>query len=219
MKIIIAGGHGQIARHLGRLLAARGDDVVGLVRNSDHVADLKADGAHAVVLDLEKAGAAELAAVIAGADAVVFAAGAGPGSGAARKLTVDRDAAILLADAAERAGVRRYVMISSMGADTGGQGQADAVFGAYLDAKKAAEDDLAARDLDWTIVRPGVLTNGAGTGRVTLAPRVDRGEVPREDVAVVLAAILDEPASARRIVGLVAGETPVTDAVRGITGS
>ncbi|SDL95345.1 cytosine deaminase [Franzmannia pantelleriensis] len=214
MKVVIAGGHGQIAQHVERLLAARGDEAVGLVRNSSHIADIEASGATAVLLDLERASVNELAEVIRGADAVIFAAGAGPGSGAARKLTVDRDAGILLADAAVQAQVPRYVMISGKGADKGGQGEADEVFGIYLDAKKAADDDLISRELDWTIVRPGVLTNEVGTGRVTLAPQVEWGKVAREDVAAVIIEILDKPESAGWIVELVAGETPVTEAVR-----
>ena len=186
------------------------------MRNPDHRADLEANGAEAVVLDLEQAGVEEVAAVVEGADAVVFAAGAGPGSGAARKRTVDLGAAELLADAAERAGVRRYVMVSSMGADTGGTGQGDEVFNAYLDAKKAADDDLMRRDLDWTVVRPGRLTDEAGTGRVRIAARTGRGEVPREDVAAVIAAVLDDPATAGQVFELIGGDEPVAEALAGL---
>lgn len=214
MKIVIAGGHGQIAQHIERLLVARGDEAVGLVRNPNHIADIESNGATAVLLDLERASLNELAEMLRGADAVVFAAGAGPGSGAARKLTVDRDAAILLADAAVQTQVPRYVMISGKGADKGGQGEADEVFSIYLDAKKAADDDLMSREMDWTIVRPGVLTNGVGTGRVTLASQVEWGEVSREDVAAVIISILDKPESAGWVVELVAGEMPITEAVR-----
>jgi nucleoside-diphosphate-sugar epimerase len=119
VRVVIAGGHGQVARHLEALLAARGDEAVGIIRNPDHAADLERIGAEAVVLDLEHAAVADVEQVVSGADAVVFAAGGGPGSGKERKLTVDRDAAILLADAAVAAGVRRYVMVSSMGAGAG----------------------------------------------------------------------------------------------------
>ena len=156
MRVVIAGGHGQIALLLGKVLAERGDTPVGIVRNPDHVPDLEKAGAEAVVLDLESADVAEVAEVLDGADAVVFAAGGGPNSGAARKETVDKGAAVLLADAAERAGVRRYVMVSSMGTDKADP-DSDDVFQVYLRAKKAADEDLAARDLDWTIVRPGRL--------------------------------------------------------------
>lgn len=212
MKVVIAGGHGQIAQHIERRLAKRGDEAVGLVRNPDHVGELEAIGASALVLDLESATAAELAEHLTGADAVVFAAGAGPGSGAARKDTVDRGAAVLLADAAEQAGVRRYVMISSRGAATGGQG-GDDVFSAYLDAKKAADDDLMARDLDWTIIRPGGLTDDPATGRVRLSDDPGSGEVPRDDVAGVVVAVLDTPGTAGVVTELVAGDTEITEAV------
>jgi nucleoside-diphosphate-sugar epimerase len=149
MRIVLAGAHGQVARRLGRLLSARGDTVVGIVRNPGHRDDVTSDGVQAAVLDLEAATVEQVSEVLAGADAVVFAAGAGPGSGAARKDTVDRGAAVLLADAAERAGVRRYLLVSSMGVEAaadGGRPQGlDDVFLAYLQAKLAAERDLLAR--------------------------------------------------------------------------
>src|SRR5690625_4647053 len=136
MRVVIAGGHGQIALILERLLSERGDTVLGVIRNPDQAAELEAAGEEAVVLDLEEASVEELARHLVGADAVVFAAGAGPGSGIERKWTVDRDAAILLADAAEAAGVRRYLMISSMGADPNAEGEGmEPVFVAYLRAK------------------------------------------------------------------------------------
>jgi uncharacterized protein YbjT (DUF2867 family) len=144
----------------------------------------------------------------------VFAAGAGPGSGAARKDTVDRGAAVLLADAAQLAGARRYLLVSSMGAGAEPPAGTDDVFAAYLRAKTAAEDELRGRDLDWTILRPGGLTDDAGTGRVRLEPQVPRGQVPRDDVAAVLAALLAEPATAGRVLELVSGDVPVPDAVR-----
>src|SRR4051794_20045713 len=117
MRVVIAGGHGRIALHLERMLTARGDTAVGVVRNPAHVSDLTRIRAEAVVLDLENTTVDQVADVVTGADAVVFSAGAGPGSGAGRKLTVDRDAAILMADAAAATGVRRYVMVSAYGAD------------------------------------------------------------------------------------------------------
>ncbi|GAA4999243.1 NAD(P)H-binding protein [Kitasatospora paranensis] len=218
MRIVIAGGHGQIALHLEQLLADRGDRPVGLIRRAEHAEDLRRRGAEPVEFDLEAGTAEALAAVLAGADAVVFAAGAGPGSGAARKDTVDRGAAVLLADAAELAGVRRYVMISAMGADASAADGADPVFGAYLRAKGAADDDLRARaGLDWTVLRPGRLTDDPATGLVRLAERTGRGAVPRADVAGVLAALLAEPAPAvRRTLDLVSGEQPVAEAVAGL---
>ncbi|KWX01392.1 NAD-dependent epimerase/dehydratase [Carbonactinospora thermoautotrophica] len=217
MRVVIAGGHGQVALRLERLLAARGDEVAGLIRNPDHAGDLRAAGAEPVVCDLEAASVEEVAGHVSGADAVVFAAGAGPGSGAARKETVDRAAAVLLADAAERAGVRRYLMVSSMGADAPPPEGTDEVFAAYLRAKAAADADLRRRDLDWTILRPGWLTNDPGTGRVRLAPKVEPGAVPRDDVAATLMALLDTPASAGLVLELVAGDTPIAEAVAAVT--
>jgi nucleoside-diphosphate-sugar epimerase len=217
VRIVLAGAHGQVARRLGRLLAARGDTVVGIIRNPAHEADVRDDGVEPVALDLESASVDDVAAVVDGGDAVVFAAGAGPGSGAARKDTVDRAAAVLLADAAERAGVRRYLLVSSMGVDSvadGGRPEGlDDVFAAYLRAKLAAEQDVLARPgLRTTVLRPGGLTDEPGTGRVTLDRHVDRGHVPRDDVAAVLAALLDADRDGA-VLELVSGPTPIADAV------
>jgi uncharacterized protein YbjT (DUF2867 family) len=218
MRIVIAGAHGKIARRLGRLLTSRGDTVVGIVRNPDHASDLREDGVEPAVLDLESASVDQVAGVLAGADAVVFAAGAGPGSGVARKDTVDRGAAVLLADAAERAGVGTYLLVSSVGVESVAGGAApagmDDVFVAYLRAKLAAEQDLLARSgLVPVVLRPGSLTDDPGTGRVTLAPSVDRGEVPRDDVAAVLVAFLDARPAEPVVAELVGGGTPVAEAV------
>lgn len=222
MKIAIAGAHGQIGLRLGRLLSARGDSVVGLVRNPDHVADLAEAGVEGVVLDLEEPVMDELAEAIEECDAVVFAAGAGPGSGAARKDTVDRGAAVLLAVSAGLSGISRYLLVSSIGVDSvrGGATPSgvDEVFLAYLRAKLAAEEALLKEKLDLTILRPGGLTNDAGTGRVTLAPGVDRGQVTRDDVAAVLVALLDEPRTAGLTLGLIGGDTPITEAVGAVCG-
>ncbi|HEX2312501.1 MAG TPA: SDR family oxidoreductase [Thermomonospora sp.] len=219
MDVVIAGGHGKIALRLARTLTARGDGVTALIRNPDHADDVRATGARPVVLDLERATADEVAGVLEGADAAVFAAGAGPGSGVARKDTVDRAASVLLADAAERAGVRRFVQISSMGAGQPPRPGTDEVWAAYVRAKGEAEDDLRARDLDWVILRPGRLTDDPGTGRVTLAePEVGRGDVTRDDVAAVIAALLHAPGVRRRTLELVGGPVPVAEAVAALGG-
>jgi len=213
MRVVIAGGHGKIALVLERLLFLRGDSVAGLIRNPEQTADLEAAGAEPVVIDLEKASLDAVAEHLRGADAVVFAAGAGPGSGAARKETVDRDAAILLADAAEAAGVDRYLMISAMAADPQATAD-DPVFEAYLRAKGVADDAIRARGaLSWTVVRPGMLTNDAGTGSVTAGESTGRGSITRKDVAAVLVAVLDEPRTAGQTFDLISGETPITEAV------
>ena len=220
MRVVIAGGHGKIAMILERLLAQRGDSVAGLIRNPAQSADLEAAGAEAVVVDLEHAGVEDVAVHLRGADAVVFAAGAGPGSGAARKETVDRAAAVLLADAALRAGVRRYVMVSAMGADRGAgpgtdKAASDPVFAAYLRAKAAADEEVLAREgLETTIVRPGHLTDESATGRVHIAATTGRGNVSRHDVAAVLVAVLDAPETAGRTLELIGGDTPLSEAVQ-----
>lgn len=219
MRVVIAGGHGKIALRLERLLAARGDDVLGLVRNPDHVPDVEGTGAKGHVIDLEAATVDSLSATVGGADAVVFAAGAGPGSGAARKDTVDRAAAVLLADAAVAGGVPRYLLVSSIGVDGPAQPERGEVFAAYLRAKKAAEVEVARRGLALTVLRPGSLTDEPGTGRVRLGrPPLGRGTVARDDVAATLVALLDAPGE--RVAGLVLdvlnGETPVAEAVDGV---
>jgi uncharacterized protein YbjT (DUF2867 family) len=217
MRVVIAGGHGKIALLLERLLAERGDEAAGLIRNPAHAADVQKTGAEVLVCDLEAASADDVAVSLSGADAVVFAAGAGPGSGVARKDSVDRAASALMADAAERSGVRRFVQVSSMGAGQPPRPGTDEVWAAYIAAKTAAEDDLRSRDLDWTILRPGRLTDAPATGRIRLAaPPVTRGTVPRADVAAVIAALLDEPGTRHQTLELVGGDTPVAAAVRSI---
>jgi nucleoside-diphosphate-sugar epimerase len=189
--IAIAGGHGKIALLLSRLLSSTGNDVRGIIRNPEQTSDLAAHGAASIVLDLESTDVETLAAELSGVDAVVFAAGAGPGSGTDRKLTVDRDAAVLLGNAAVAAGVRRYVLISSIGVSSPPPEGTDEVFRVYLDAKRAAEEGVRGLDLDWTIVRPGGLTDDGPAGTVTLTPKDTRGEIPRADVAAVIAAVLE----------------------------
>jgi nucleoside-diphosphate-sugar epimerase len=215
MRIVIAGGHGQIALRLERLLSARGDEVAGIIRKPEQAGDLLAAGAEPVVCDLESASVDDVAKHLEAADAAVFAAGAGPGSGAARKETVDHAATVLFADAAERAGVRRFLVVSSMGAAHEPPPGTDPVFAAYLRAKGAADDDIRARDtLDWTVLRPGRLTDDPATGLVNLAEHTGRDAVTRDDVAAVLAALLDEPRTAGRTLELLNGEVPVAEAVR-----
>ncbi|MGR8008960.1 SDR family oxidoreductase [Streptomyces hypolithicus] len=218
MRIVIAGGHGQIALRLERLLAARGYGVAGIIRDAAQSEDLRAAGAEPVVLDLESASVEQVAEVLEGADAVVFAAGAGPGSTTERKETVDRGAAMLMADAAERSGVRRFLVVSSMGADAAHAG--DEVFDLYLRAKGAADEAVRSRvGLGWTILRPGSLTNDAGTGLVHLGASTGRGAVARDDVAAVLAELLETPSTAGLTLELIGGSVPVTVAVKDVAGN
>lgn len=217
MRIAIAGAHGQIGLILGRRLSDGGDSVVGLIRKSEQQDDLRAAGVEPAVVDLESASVDEVAAALRGADAVVFAAGAGPGSGAGRKDSVDRAGAVLLADAAEAAGVGRYVLVSSMGVEqvrdgATPEGMEDA-FVTYLRAKLAAENDLRARPFAWTVLRPGALTDDAGTGLIRLAPSVPRGDVPRDDVAAVIVALLQAPATGGMVLELCSGHDAIETAV------
>ncbi len=212
MDVLVAGGHGQIARHLLRLLAEQGHHGRGLIRNPDHAADLEAIGAVAVLCDLEQD---DPRPHLGAADAVVFAAGAGPGSGPERKRTVDYGGAVKLIEAAEELGVRRYLMVSSMGA--GDPASASEAMRPYQQAKHDADEALAASGLDWTIVRPGGLTDAPGSGRVDLAPSLGRfGQIPREDVALVLLETLSAPNTIGATFELLAGETPARDAVRAL---
>lgn len=215
MRVVIAGAHGQIARHLARRLVADGHDVAGLVRNPDHLDDLSADGTDGIVLDLEEVETHELADVLSGADALVFAAGAGPNSGAPRKETVDYGAAVRCLSAMQVAGVPRYVMVSAMGTDD--PPQDDAVFSVYLRAKARADRAVMDSDRDWTVVRPGRLTDDEPTGDVALARHVERGEIPRADVAAVLAAVLADDTTAGHVFEVVGGDTPIPDALAALT--
>ncbi|MCB5178673.1 SDR family oxidoreductase [Streptomyces antimicrobicus] len=218
MRIVIAGGHGRIALRLERLLSARGYEVAGIIRDPAQGNDLREAGAEPVWCDLESASVEQVAAVLQGAQAAVFAAGAGPGSGAARKDTVDRGAAVLFADAAERARVHRFVMVSSMGADPRRPG--DEVFDAYLRAKGQADEYVRTRlGLEWTILRPGGLTDEPGTGLVRLEARTGRGTIPRDDVAAVVAELLETPATAGLTLELVSGSTPFPVAVKDVAGN
>ncbi|MFJ8084975.1 uncharacterized protein YbjT (DUF2867 family) [Streptomyces sp. SAI-170] len=218
MRIVIAGGHGQIALRLEKLLAARGYEVAGIIRKAEQGDDLREAGAEPVLLDLESAAVEEVAAHLQGADVAVFAAGAGPGSGPARKDTVDKGAAVLFADAAVRARVRRFLLVSSMGADPGHQG--DEVFDVYLRAKGEADAHVQGLNaLDWTVLRPGSLTDDAGTGLVRLEAHTGRGAVTRDDVAAVLAELIETPATAGLTLELVGGSVPVSVAVKSVAGN
>jgi nucleoside-diphosphate-sugar epimerase len=216
MIVAIAGAHGKIAMRLTKLLVTRGDRVVGLIRNPDHAADVQSQGATPVVCDLEQATVDEVAGAIRGADAAVFAAGAGPGSGAARKSTMDRDGAIKLLNAAEAEHVARFVIVSSVGAENPPSG--DDVFSVYLRAKAEADAAVQASDRDWTVVRPGGLTDDAGAGLVAIDTNPFRGRVARDDVAAVLARLLEDNRAARRLLYVNGGDVPIEQALEAVLG-
>jgi nucleoside-diphosphate-sugar epimerase len=211
MDIVIAGGHGKIALQLERMLADADHGVRGLIRNPEHEADLRAAGAEPVVADLEALDIDELTVLIGSADAIVFAAGAGPGSGPQRKWTLDYAGAVKLMEVGRRNGIGRYVIVSSMGADP--EAADDGGFGTYLRAKGQADKKLAESGLAFTVVRPGALTDEPGTGRVSAGPRQDRGQIPRADVAAALAVILVTSSTAGLTFDLVSGDTPIADAI------
>jgi uncharacterized protein YbjT (DUF2867 family) len=219
MRIIIAGGHGQIARHFGRLVSENGHEPVAMIRDPEQVPDVQEDGMEPAMIDLEATDVAEMTEIVRGADVVLFAAGGGPDGNAARKETVDKGAAIMLADAAEAAGVRRYVMISAMGTDKAeppaADGSDDDVYQVYLRAKQAADDDVRARDLDWTVVKPGRLTNDVPTGLVEVG-ELERGSVTRGDVAHVLAEVIESDNTIGKTFDLLNGDTSVKQAVKSL---
>jgi uncharacterized protein YbjT (DUF2867 family) len=212
MKVAIAGGHGKIALLLTRALADRGDEVRGIVRRAEHADDIRAAGGEPVLCDIEHEPVQALARAVTGSDAVVFAAGAGPGSGTERKWTVDYAGAVKLM----AGGVERYVMVSTVGADPDAPG--DDVFAVYLRAKGQADAELMASGLAYTIVRPGPLTDESGTGLVELGEEVERAAITRADTAAVLAATLHEPRLAGRTFVATGGAPPLAAALARLIG-
>jgi nucleoside-diphosphate-sugar epimerase len=211
MQVVIAGGHGEIALRLAALLRAHGDEVRSLIRNPEHEGDVREAGAQAVLCDLEAAGEEEMAECVGRADAVVFAAGAGPGSGPERKETVDFGGAVKLLAAARANGIARYVMVSAVGADASLEG--DDPMDVYRRAKGRADEEVAGSGLDYTIVRPVTLTDDPGAGLVALDGGRGDGSVPRDDVAAVVHAALHDRAAVGRAFDLASGETPIEEAV------
>lgn len=211
MDIVIAGGHGQIALKLAKLLSTEGHEVRALIRNPDHASDVEAAGAEALIADLETQSAFNLADEILDADAIVFAAGAGPGSGPERKWTVDYEGAAKLIDVAVANSIPRYVIVSSVGADPAAED--DGGFGTYLRAKGQADSDLTQSELDYTILRPGPLTDDPGTGEITIGAEIEPGPVTREDVAATIAAVLEEDATIGLTLDLRGGGLPVAEAI------
>lgn len=213
MRVAIVGGHGKVALQLHPLLVAAGHTPVALVRDEDYRPELEALGAEVGMLDIERADAPVFAHAFAGCDAVVFSAGGGPDGNVERKRTVDLEGSLKSIEGAREAGIRRFVQVSAINVDDPLPSGTGAVWRAYVEAKRDADAALRGSDLDWTIIRPGRLTDDPGTGRVALGPDVPRGDVPRADVAAVLAAVLDDDATIGRQWNLVSGDTPVAEAV------
>jgi uncharacterized protein YbjT (DUF2867 family) len=214
MDVLIVGGHGKVALRLERLLVGAGHTARGVIRNSDHAADLEAAGATPIVFDLERDEG--LAEHLSGADAAVFAAGAGPGSGPERKLTVDQDGAVKLIGACRETGVARYVMVSAIGAERPDRWSEE--MRPYYEAKRAADVAVRESGLQYTIVRPGGLTEDPGTGRIEVGtPLEDYGRISRDDVAAALLAVLETPATIGVSFDVIGGETPIAEAIASLT--
>ena len=213
-RIAVVGGHGNVARHLHPLLAAAGHTPVALVRREEYRAELEGRGAEVRLLDLEGQDAVAFAEAFEGCHAVVFAAGGGPDGNIERKRTVDLEGSLKSIEGARRAGISRFVQVSAIGVDTALPPDTDPVWRAYVEAKRDADAALRSSGLDWTIIRPGRLTDGPPTGLVALGPDVERGPVPRADVAAVLAAVIDTGGGIGAQWDLVSGETPIDEAVR-----
>ncbi|MDQ4058905.1 MAG: SDR family oxidoreductase [Actinomycetota bacterium] len=212
MEIVVVGAHGKIALLFERLASDAGHHVRGLARNPDHSSDIIAAGAEPVIADLE---ADDITESVGRADAVVFAAGAGPGSGPERKKTVDLGGALKLIDAAKSNGIARYLMVSSMSADSASQ--APGQIRPYYQAKGLADEALVASGLDYTIVRPGRLTDDPPTGKVEVALELGRrGQIPRADVAAVLLACLSDAGTVGRTFELLQGDKPIEQALESL---
>ena len=215
MNVLVVGGHGKVALRLLERLAKRGDVARGLIRDPAQADDLEAIGAYPVIDDLEADNEDGLAHAVEGSDAVVFAAGAGPGSGAARKRTVDLGGAVKLIHACKRTGVRRYVIVSAIGVDK--PGSYPAAMEAYYEAKREADEAVETAGLDHTIVRPGGLTDDPATGLIEVGMPLDHGgQVSRDDVAATIVEVLDQPHTIGLAFDLVGGSTSVAEAVAGL---
>lgn len=212
-RIAIVGGHGKIARLLIPQLVHAGHQPVALVRNPDYRDELEGLGAEVGILDIEQDSVDQFAAAFEGADAVVFAAGGGPDGNIERKKTVDLGGSVKSIAAATTSGVRRFVQISAIGVDNPLGHDVDDTWVAYVNAKRDADVALRDSTLDWTILRPGGLTDDEPTGRIELAETVDRALIPRADVAALIVATLDEPATIGHQWEVVSGSTPISEAV------
>jgi uncharacterized protein YbjT (DUF2867 family) len=215
MIVLVAGANGKTARSLVRMLVEEDHKVRGLVRKEEQLSEVEQDGAEPVLVDLEEEVEGDVGRAVEGCDAIVFAAGAGPGSGAARKETMDYGGALKLIEAAERHGVRRYLMLSAMGAADPESGSEE--MRPYLSAKARADERLQSSGLDYTIIRPGSLTNEPGTGRIDAAPSLGRrGEISREDVAAIFAATLEAENTFGKTFEALSGDTPIREAIAAI---
>ena len=207
MNVLVVGAHGQVGQHVTKLLAEGEHEVRGMVRDEAQVADIEALGAKTVIADLTD----DVSHAVRDTDAIVFAAG----SGGENVTGVDRDGAIETIEAAERFGAERFVMLSAINADT--PEESPDALREYLAAKAVADERLRESELRYTIVRPGALTDEAATGRVEIGRSVDRGEIPRADVARTLVTALDMDETHEKTFELVGGETAIEDALQSLS--
>lgn len=212
-QIAIVGGNGKIARHLIGALNNQGHTPLALVRNSDHASELEALGATVGILDIENSTDEDFGKAFDGSDAVVFAAGAGADGNIDRKRTVDFEGSVKSIAGARLAGINRFVQISAMSVDKPIPEGLGAVWTAYVEAKRDADAALRASALDWTIIRPGGLTDEDPTGLVTLGDEVPRGQIPRADVAALLAEVIADNRTVGKQWEAVSGHTRIAEAI------
>lgn len=212
-RIAIVGGHGKIAQQLIGQLTDHGHAPVALVRSPDQATAVAELGAEPYRLDIERDDVDAFAAAFDSCQAVVFTAGAGNDGSVERKRTVDLNGSLKSIRAAEQTGIRRFLQVSAINVDTDPEADAAPAWHAYIEAKRDADIALRSSALEWTIIRPGRLTDGPGAGLIELGPSLERGEVARADVAYLLALALDEPRSAGHQWDLVGGNIPVDEAL------
>ena len=212
-QVAVVGGHGKVALQLHPYLLEAGRQPVGLVRSDDQRAVLEEMGAHARLLNIEQANGESFGRAFEGCDSVVFAAGGGPDGNIERKRTVDLEGALKSIEGARAAGITRFVMVSAIGVDEPLPDETAPVWKAYVEAKRDADEALRLSGLDWTILRPGRLTDDPAAGLIALGPDVERGEIPRADVAATIAAVLDDDRTVGKQWNLVGGQIPVAEAV------
>ncbi|MBB5175100.1 uncharacterized protein YbjT (DUF2867 family) [Texcoconibacillus texcoconensis] len=213
MKILVVGANGQIGKHLVSFIQNHDQlEAKAVIRNEKQESFFKDLGAETAVIDLE-GDVESIANAAEDVDAIVFTAGSGPHTGKDKTILVDLDGAVKTIEAAKMAGVNRYIMISSF--DTTRQAIQDAPrsFAPYVAAKHYADEWLKGTDLDHTIIHPGALTNDEGTGQIAAAPEVERGEVPREDVASVIVACLEKEETIGKEFQLVKGDQSVQETI------
>lgn len=207
MRVLVVGANGNTGTRVVHLLKQGPHEPVAMIRHGDHEPKFDAMKTETVRGDLEQ----PVDHAVAGCDAVVFTAGARSRTPPEKTRDVDRDGAIRTIDAAAAAGARRFVMLSAMGADPESDGDRLAHF---FRAKGAADEHLRASGLDYTIVRPGRLSNRPAAGRIDAGPALGRkGELSRVDLAEVLVACLDLDNTVGKTFELVAGRTPIPEAL------